>query len=124
MPGSLSRTKGEMSMPRLARERESLVDRAADEIVAMIQSGGLAFGDALPSTAQLIDEFGVSRTVVREALADLAGRGIVRRAGREYTVGTPGAGELSELLQFRMIQLGGDVLEVMEFREGIEVRSA
>lgn len=111
-------------MPKLSRERDSLVDRAAGAILELIRERALATGSALPTTAQLISEFGVSRTVVREALADLAGRGIVQRAGREYLVTSPGSDVLSAFLAFRTHQEGHDVLELMELREALEVRSA
>ena len=55
--------------------------RAADAVVraleARIVSGELTDGAALPSERDLIGSFGVSRTVVREAVATLASRGLV-----------------------------------------------
>ena len=49
-----------------------LADRAYSGIVAMINADGLAVGDRLPSEARLAERFGMSRTVVREALVRLA----------------------------------------------------
>lgn len=55
--------------------------RAADAIVreieSLIASGELKDGDPLPPERDLIETFGVSRTVVREAVASLASRGLV-----------------------------------------------
>ncbi|MDX2376552.1 GntR family transcriptional regulator [Microbacterium sp. LRZ72] len=42
-----------------------------------IQSGRLGPDQALPSESELIDRFGVSRTVVREALAELVRAGLI-----------------------------------------------
>ncbi|MGJ0202640.1 UTRA domain-containing protein [Leucobacter sp. gxy201] len=42
-----------------------------------IKSGNLQPDQALPSEAELIDRYGVSRTVVREALADLVRAGLI-----------------------------------------------
>jgi GntR family transcriptional regulator len=42
-----------------------------------IEGGQLVADQALPSEAELIDRFGVSRTVVREALGDLVQRGLI-----------------------------------------------
>jgi GntR family transcriptional regulator, transcriptional repressor for pyruvate dehydrogenase complex len=49
-----------------------LADRAYTGIVEMINAEGLAVGDRLPSEARLAEIFGMSRTVVREALVRLA----------------------------------------------------
>lgn len=60
--------------------------RAADSVVraleARIAAGQLVDGDALPSERDLIETFGVSRTVVREAVAALASRGLVESRPR------------------------------------------
>ena len=61
-------------------------ERAADavvrEIEARILSGDLAPGSHLPPERDLIDAYGVSRTVVREAVARLASRGLVESRPR------------------------------------------
>jgi GntR family transcriptional repressor for pyruvate dehydrogenase complex len=54
-----------------------LSERVAERILAAILSGHLQPGDALPSERVLSEQFGVSRTVVREAVRSLAGRGAV-----------------------------------------------
>jgi DNA-binding FadR family transcriptional regulator len=60
--------------------------RAADALVrdieARIASGSLADGAPLPPERDLIETFGVSRTVVREAVATLASRGLVESRPR------------------------------------------
>ncbi len=53
-----------------------LADRAYTGIVRLINDDGLAIGDRLPSEARLAESFGMSRTIVREALARLASDGI------------------------------------------------
>lgn len=60
--------------------------RAADAVVrgieARIISGSLASGTPLPPERDLIGTYGVSRTVVREAVATLASRGLVESRPR------------------------------------------
>lgn len=60
--------------------------RAADAVVSAIEQrivvGDLADGAALPPERDLIETFGVSRTVVREAVATLASRGLVETRPR------------------------------------------
>jgi GntR family transcriptional regulator, transcriptional repressor for pyruvate dehydrogenase complex len=51
-----------------------LADRAYAGIVEIINGDGLAVGDRLPSEARLAEMFGMSRTIVREALVRLADR--------------------------------------------------
>jgi DNA-binding FadR family transcriptional regulator len=55
---------------------ERLADRAYTRIVQIINADGLKNGDRLPSEARLAEMFGMSRTVVREALVRLAADGI------------------------------------------------
>jgi DNA-binding FadR family transcriptional regulator len=105
--------------------RGSLGDQVAEAILELIQQRGLAAGDPLPSTAELAESFGVSRTVVREALADLAGRGVVDRSqGRESVLTVPGTAQLQGLLGFHLRHntVTGD--ELTEFRVAVEVMSA
>jgi DNA-binding FadR family transcriptional regulator len=52
-------------------------DALADQVGAMIAAGEIAQGHRLPPERDLMQHFGVSRTVVREAIAKLASRGLV-----------------------------------------------
>jgi len=54
-----------------------LSDQVADQLAAEIRRGGLAPGDKLPTEARLVEQFGVSRTVVREAVSRLKSLGLV-----------------------------------------------
>jgi DNA-binding FadR family transcriptional regulator len=68
-----------------------LADRAYTEIVRIINDEGLVSGDRLPSEARLATLFGMSRTIVREALARLASDGITeaRRGAGSYVKRRP-----------------------------------
>ena len=54
-----------------------LSDQVADAMAAEIRTGRLAAGDKLPTEATLVEQFSVSRTVVREALSRLKSLGLV-----------------------------------------------
>ncbi|MGA1797277.1 FCD domain-containing protein [Sphingomonas sp. 4RDLI-65] len=70
-----------------------LADRAYTAIVRIITDDALAVGDRLPSEAQLAATFGMSRAIVREALARLASDGITqaRRGAGSYVKRRPSA---------------------------------
>ena len=54
-----------------------LSDQVAEQLAAEIRRGGLAAGDKLPTEARLALQFGVSRTVVREAVSRLKSLSLV-----------------------------------------------
>ena len=54
-----------------------LSDQVADVLAADIRAGRLAAGDKLPTEAALVNQFSVSRTVVREAVSRLKSLGLV-----------------------------------------------
>ena len=64
-------------MPAATQRRAKLSDLLVTELRGQIVEGRIAAGDRLPTEPQLAARFGVSRTVVREALARLAGDGLV-----------------------------------------------
>ena len=54
-----------------------LSDQVAEQLSAEIKQGRLAPGDKLPTEARLVEQFAVSRTVVREAVSRLKSLGLV-----------------------------------------------
>ena len=67
-------------MPRLS-------DTIAEQLLEAIVAGRFREGDILPSERELGDQFGVSRTVIREAIRALATRGVVEvQSGRGVRV--------------------------------------
>jgi len=104
--------------------RPKLADRVVDALRTRIQSGELAPGDKLPTETTLVQSFGVSRTVVREAIAALAADGhvearqgsgvfVLRRDLERLTILVPDAEDRLEM-----------VLDVLELRMAIEVEAA
>ena len=68
-----------------------LADRAYAGIVEIIDRDKLQVGDRLPSESRLAELFGMSRTIVREALVRLASDGITeaRRGAGSYVKSRP-----------------------------------
>lgn len=60
------------------------------ELTELIESGEIGVGDRLPSEADLVADFGVSRTTARRALDELRRQGLVRREpGRGTFLASP-----------------------------------
>lgn len=111
-----------MSGPRFEPVRTvRAYERIVEQIEAAVESGSLQPGERLPSERELMAQFAVSRSTVREALRVLQARGLVRSRpgdphGAEVLPFSPAAlhksmttlarvDELSlgELVQFRMV---------------------
>jgi GntR family transcriptional repressor for pyruvate dehydrogenase complex len=74
-----------------------LSSRVTAAIEALLVEHGMQPGDRLPSERQLADQFGVSRTVVREAVRSLHARGLLDvRPGFGTTVRRPSASSVSQ----------------------------
>lgn len=109
----------------MSLQRVSLADMAVDALIRLIEERGLKENDALPATAELAEALDVSRTVVREAIAELAGQGLLqRRQGRETLVTLPDSTQLERLLRFRFAVQGADFASLQEYREVVEVGAA
>ncbi|ASK64967.1 hypothetical protein CFK39_02970 [Brachybacterium avium] len=107
-------------------ERDSLADRVRDAVLGMIDEEDLADGDPLPSTGALAARFGVSRTVIREALSALAALGIIEVSnGRSATVRAPDP-QLVRFYLARAIRESRDdsFTTLMDLRGPLEVRAA
>jgi DNA-binding FadR family transcriptional regulator len=103
--------------PRLTRE---IAERIADQIA----TARLPPGAKLPTEQEMVDAMGVSRTVVREAVAALRARGlVVTRQGAGAFV-APEAGRLPFQLSFDGLPSIAEVLDVMELRASVEVEAA
>lgn len=68
-------TQGRWPMERI--ERTPLADQAADVLLARIRAGEWNLGAKLPGETTLGPQLGVGRSTVREAIRQLAGRGVV-----------------------------------------------
>jgi GntR family transcriptional repressor for pyruvate dehydrogenase complex len=100
---SMNERPQEVVFDRLSRTPR-LSDTIGDRLLDAILSGRFKVGDALPSERDLGTQFGVSRTVVREAIRTLATRGVVEvQSGRGVRVlpfdGSPVTQAMSLLLR-------------------------
>jgi len=108
-----------------ARLHEGVVQQITQQIV----SGALQPGMALPTEPELARQFGVSRTVIREAVRVLASKGLIAvRHGSGMWVQPPDAWDhLDPLILFERVRSGQDVDwldEVLELRKVLELAAA
>jgi GntR family transcriptional regulator, transcriptional repressor for pyruvate dehydrogenase complex len=105
---------------------ERLYERIVQQIQARILSGDLEAGHQLPTERELAEQFGVSRTAVREAMRVLAQSGLIEvRPGRGTFVidGAPKAIKHSLGLAVKIGQAAG-YSDLIEIREMLEVEIA
>jgi DNA-binding FadR family transcriptional regulator len=109
--------------PRQER-RPKLAERLVAELRAQLASGDLRPGQRLPTESKLTQTFGVSRTVVREAMAALAADGLVeaRQGAGVFVVEQPAHafGALGSEIGRKI----SHALDILEVRMGMEIESA
>ena len=108
--------------PTLRIERRpKLAERVLAAVRAQILSGQIKPGEKLPTESQMTDMFGVSRTVVREAVATLAADGLVepRQGAGVFVCERP-----RPLFNLDIGNKISHALNVIEVRMGLEIESA
>jgi GntR family transcriptional regulator, transcriptional repressor for pyruvate dehydrogenase complex len=102
----------------------TLAQRVVAGLKDKILAGELPPGHKLPSEAELIDEYSVSRTVVREAVTRLRAEGLVETfQGRgSFVLAMPEP--TSFTVESAAIRTHHDVLDMIDFRLGIESEAA
>ncbi|MGV8935923.1 MAG: FadR/GntR family transcriptional regulator [Allorhizobium sp.] len=105
--------------------RPSLSSQVADAIRGQIEAGYYAPGDKLPTEPALIDKFGFSRTVVREAIAALRADGLVesRHGSGVFVIGPRQIDPGLRLFTSETSKIS-DIIEELELRIAIEVEAA
>lgn len=101
-----------------------LSDQVATQLAAQIRSGALAPGDRLPTEARLVSQFGVSRTVVREAISRLRSLGLVdsRQGSGVFVLAQTGIAPLQfEAQHTASLQA---VVQMVEVRRALEAEVA
>ena len=106
------------------RRARTLAHELVESLGDRIRDGQLTPGDKLPTEAAFMTEFGVSRTVVREAISKLQASGLVET---RHGVGTFVVG-MGDSSAFRIApeQLATlrDVVAMLELRIGLETEAA
>lgn len=102
----------------------TLALQLVETLAGRIRSGQIAPGDRLPTESALMDEQGVSRTVVREALSQLQASGLVETRHGVGTFVLEGAEHAPFSIRPRQLATLQDVVAVLELRLGVETEAA
>jgi GntR family transcriptional repressor for pyruvate dehydrogenase complex len=102
--------------------RPKLSDTVAARIAAPILTGDLEPGDRLPTEAELCDQIGVSRTVIRDAMRTLSARGLVHvYHGTGMIVAAPSTLPFAKALTILLAQSDVTVGDVIDSRAVIDI---
>jgi GntR family transcriptional regulator, transcriptional repressor for pyruvate dehydrogenase complex len=105
--------------------RGTLAEQVTEKLLTYIEAQHLKPGELLPSEGSLSESFGVSRPVVREALKNLEGKGVVEIVnGKGALIRPIDSDPLRLFFQRAMMMESGTILELMEVRKGLEVQAA
>jgi DNA-binding FadR family transcriptional regulator len=109
-----------MPLPQPRNRTTEVIDRLAREI----RAGSLKPGDKLPTEQALMAALGVSRTVVREAVAALKAEGLVTTRQGSGAFVAAEAGRLTFHIDSRQLSAVEDAVSVMELRLAVEIEAA
>lgn len=107
-----------------AKGKVRFAQRVIDQIRDQIETRLMKEGDQLPTESELEAKFGVSRTVVREAIAELRAAGFVEPIqGKGVFVRNPAS---RQRLTLTPVEIGNipQTLELLEFRMAAEGEAA
>ena len=103
---------------------QNLAGRLVMEFTGEIRNGKLRPGDRLPTEAEVVRRFGVSRAVVREALSRLQAAGLVETRHGVGTFVSQSRREAGLRADAAEIATVVDLLAMLELRIGIESEAA
>jgi DNA-binding FadR family transcriptional regulator len=105
--------------------RTNLAEQIAQALRGRLIGGEMQPGDRLPTEKELSQTHGVSRAVVREAIAALRADGlVVARQGSGAFVAEPSPSDLRQsMFQFEPTKLSS-IIEVLELRAAVESEAA
>jgi GntR family transcriptional repressor for pyruvate dehydrogenase complex len=120
----MSDMDNQIPAPRVRRKHRSLAQELVTELSERIRGGQLTRGDKLPTESAIMQEQGVSRTVVREAISRLQASGLVetRHGIGTFVLDTPSPSGFR--IDPATIVTLRDVLAILELRISLEVESA
>jgi GntR family transcriptional repressor for pyruvate dehydrogenase complex len=111
-----------MKLNKTRIERRRITDQIIDHLLAMIANGTFNPGDKLPPEHVLMEQFGVGRSSLREAIGALSLIGVLKvRPGHGTHVASITDGFLSKPLRWSLLTFGrSKIHELIEARIALE----
>ncbi|NIY64570.1 FadR/GntR family transcriptional regulator [Streptomyces malaysiensis] len=108
-------------MPLTSPRRSALADQVIAQLRAQITSGEWPVGSRIPTEPELVEQLGVARNTVREAVRALAHNGLldIRQGSGTYVLATS---ELAGVMHRRFA--AADPRHVAELRSALETKAA
>lgn len=108
-------------MPLTSPQRSALADQVISQLRAQITSGEWPVGSRIPTEPELVEQLGVARNTVREAVRALAHNGLldIRQGSGTYVLATS---ELAGVMHRRFAS--AEPLHVAELRSALETKAA
>lgn len=109
-----------MPSARKSRSSQKLSQAVVEKIIEKIQSGELAVAEKIPTELELIEQFEVSRSVIREAITELRSLGYVET---RHGIGTFVKEQIIEqnfLLSTASLETINDIIALLELRISLE----
>ncbi|QKV95695.1 FadR family transcriptional regulator [Streptomyces sp. NA02950] len=108
-------------MPLTSPQRSVLADQVISQLRAQITSGEWPVGSRIPTEPELVEQLGVARNTVREAVRALAHNGLldIRQGSGTYVLATS---ELAGVMHRRFA--AADPRHVAELRSALETKAA
>ena len=108
-------------MPLTSPQRSALADQVIAQLRAQITSGDWPVGSRIPTEPELVEQLGVARNTVREAVRALAHNGLldIRQGSGTYVLATS---ELAGVMHRRFAN--AEPRHVAELRSALETKAA
>ena len=113
-----------MTSIRNRQPRQSLSQKLAESLRAKIEAGDLVEGDKLPTEQQLSQEHGVSRTVVREAIATLRADRLIEAKQGSGAYVLPRPSPSAQQIWSDQSDTISTIIETLELRAAVEIEAA
>lgn len=115
--------KQDLSVQRISRS-QSLSSEVVEKIKELIVSKQVAIGEKLPGEHKLCDLFGVSRTVIREAISQLKSKGMLETKHGIGAIVINDQDRVSDMAYFIDPTDLKSVLQILELRISVESMGA
>ncbi|MFT4020319.1 MAG: FadR/GntR family transcriptional regulator [Acinetobacter sp.] len=112
-----------MSMMTKSRSAKKLSQKIVEHLIEKIQSGHISVGEKIPTELELIEQFDVSRSVIREAITELRSLGFVETRHGIGTFVKEQAVEQNFLLANASLETINDIVALLELRISLESES-